>query len=430
MKKWIPSLILIFVSSASLALTFDEASKVASQNSREIKILRLQTESAKWGERKALSRYLPKVEIHGRHLTDERFEELEVPFNGDVFVMPAIQPYSLLGVTATLNIFDGFHTTHEFAAARASQRAAQYRLKRAEDQNRAQIRTLFYTALGSQILVDVANQSLLALQNHLNDINVRVRSGVSTRYDSLRVEVQLEEAKTEKVAAENAVVLARARLFESLGVPDDGKPLTGQMPEDFAKIDVNNMQLADGPRLDRAALIAERDSLRSHSKAAKSHWYPSVSLFGNYEWYNNINHSITESDERFKSAYAVGLNFTWDIYDGGADWASQKQALLESQMAELKLAQLEQNIPAHLDEAKRHFSYNVLNYKAKVISSKKAEEAVRLAKGGLRAGTRTNTEVLDTVVDWNRSRAAVVKSQLEAIQALGDLELAAGRVIQ
>lgn len=429
MKIWILSLFVVCFSSSSFALTFDEASQLATRNSRDIKILRMRTESAKWGERKAFSGYLPKVEIHGRHLTDERFEELEVPFNGDVFVMPAIQPYSLLGVTASLNIFDGFHTTHEFAAARSAQQASEYKLKRAEDQNRARIRSLFYAALGSQILVDVANQSLQALENHLNDINVRVRSGVSTRYDSLRVEVQLEEAKTEKIAAENAVVLARARLFEALGVADNGKSLTGKMPEDFVKLDVDSIQLSEDPRLDRAALMAERDSMLSHSKAARSHWYPSVSLFGNYEWYNNINHSISESDERFKSAFALGVNFTWKIFDGGADWASQKQALLESQIAELELVQLEQNIPANLDEAKRNFSYAVLNYNAKAISSRKAEEAVRLAKGGLRAGTRTNTEVLDAVVDWNRARAAVVKSQLEAIQALGQLELAAGHTL-
>jgi outer membrane protein TolC len=428
MKKVIFILTSLFLMKAQ-ALTIDKAISAASESSQELKVLRLENDSASWSVTKARSGYLPKLELEGRHLFSERFEELEVPFGAETFVMPAIQPYSALGVTASYNLFNGFRTTHELAAAHAEKESADYRLKRAQDKKRIEIESLFYKALASQILVQVADQNIESLQSHLNDINLRVKSGVSTRYDSLRVEVQLEDAKTEKMAAENAVVIARAKLFEAIGIPDDGNPLEGKIPTDFTRVDLKKLEMKTEDRTDRKALLAHNESLENMSKAAQSHWMPSVSLYGSYEWYNNINHYISEEDNRFKSAYQVGLKFNWNLFDGGADYAAQKQAAIANEIGSANLTKFDQNRALEFEEIKRRFEYNVATYNAKLSSIKKAEEAVRLARGGMRAGTRTNTEILDAVVDLNRARASAIKSQIDSIEALGQLELSVGHTL-
>jgi outer membrane protein TolC len=426
MKHLLSLSVVFFCASQVHGLTYEEAVKSASENSHELKITRLEVASASFSETKAFAGFLPKLELEGRHLFSERFQELEVPFGGNTFSMPAIQPYSLLGVTASVNIFNGLRTTYDLQAARLEKDAAEFRLKRSQELKAAEIRTLFYRALGSQVLVQVADQNTASLERHLKDVNVRFRSGVSTRYDSLRIEVQLEDARTEKVAAENGVVIARAKLFEALGLPDDGTPLEGKLPDDFTKVDLNKALLTPESRMDRAALMANRERLESLAKGSRAHWMPSVALFGSYEWYNNINHSITESDERFKSDYALGVKFNWNLYDGGADVASQQQASLAHQMAEENVSKFDQNMQVALEEAKRRFSYDVISYNAKLSSIRKAEEAVRLAQGGLRAGTRTSAEILDAVMDLNRARAAAIKSQVDAIEALGQLEVSLG----
>ncbi|MGZ3690079.1 MAG: TolC family protein [Pseudobdellovibrio sp.] len=426
MKKSLLVITCILSSLAANALTFEQAAQSASDNASEVKVLKLEAESAKWNERKAFAGYMPKLEVDARHLVDEKLEELVVPFNGQTFTMPAIQPYTALGVTLSINVFDGLKTTNEFQAALREKEMADFKLKRAQEQKRTEIRTLFYKALGSQVLVNVANENISTLESHLNDVSFRIRSGVATRYDSLRVEVQLEDAKTEKTAAESGVVIARAKLFEAIGIADDGKALEGQLPEDFAKIDVNKIELKQEERSDRQALVAYRDSTENKASAAMGHWMPAVSLFGNYEWYNNINHSVNDGNEQFKTAYALGFSLSWNLFDGGEKYSSQKQAALAEKIASEKLSKFDTSAVVGLEEAKRRFTYDVTNYNAKLSSIRKAEEAVRLARGGLKAGTRTNTEILDTVVDLNRARASAVKSQVDAIEALGELELSVG----
>lgn len=424
MKKAILIPVLLFSLRAS-ALSFDEAVDAALAGAPDVKILRLEAESARRGETRAKAGFLPKIDVGGRHLFSERFQELEVEFGGSTFAMPAIQPYSSLGVTASLNLFSGFETLNELRAAKSARAAAEHRLKHAEDVKRSEIRTLFYRALGSQVLVGVAEQNARTLESHLNEVRSRVRGGVSTQYDSLRVEVQLEDARTEKVAAENSVADARAKLFEALGRDDDGLPLRGTLPADFGVVDAKNVKPRT-EREDRAALIDDRDRAASLAKGARGHWMPKVSLVGNYEWYNNVNHELTGDDQRFKSAYNLGVQLSWALFDGGADLAKQRQAAIARSIAEEKLSIFDRSSALELEAAKRRFAYDVVNYRAKVSSIKKAEEAVRLARSGARAGTRTNAEVLDAVVDLNRAKAAAVKSQIDAIEAIGRLETSAG----
>jgi outer membrane protein TolC len=57
----------------------------------------------------------------------------------------------------------------------------------------------------------------------------------------------------------------------------------------------------------------------------------------------------------------------------------------------------------------------------------KAQESVRLATLGQKAGTRTTTEVLDAELDSFRSSAGVVSAQMDAAEALINLELALGK---
>jgi outer membrane protein TolC len=142
-----------------------------------------------------------------------------------------------------------------------------------------------------------------------------------------------------------------------------------------------------------------------------------------------MNETPSNANSNFKSSYLVGITLHWNLFDGGADYANQRQRALASGMANERLGQLEKNIPVNFEEAKRRFSYDVLNYRAKLVSIRKAEEAVRLARGGVKAGTLTNTDVLDAVLDLNRARAAAIRSQIDAIDALGQLELSVGHAI-
>ena len=68
-------------------------------------------------------------------------------------------------------------------------------------------------------------------------------------------------------------------------------------------------------------------------------------------------------------------------------------------------------------------------YKSKSVSISQAQEAVRQATLGKRAGTRTVSDLLDSELELDLSKAKMVQAQIDAIEALGNLELASGKAL-
>ena len=79
---------------------------------------------------------------------------------------------------------------------------------------------------------------------------------------------------------------------------------------------------------------------------------------------------------------------------------------------------------------KRRFVTNAEVNRARLRTEEKSQESVRLATLGLKAGTNTNSEVLDAELDLFRSRAGIVRAQMDAAEALINLELAVGKKLK
>src|SRR5581483_6828617 len=106
------------------------------------------------------------------------------------------------------------------------------------------------------------------------------------------------------------------------------------------------------------------------------------------QWYNNVNTSITDSDN-FHNAYFVGMSVSWNIFDGGVSYAQHEQAVYQREQAEAAVNAALLHAPYDLDYWKRRYKYNANLYMAKISDVERAEESLRLATLGLKAGTQT-----------------------------------------
>jgi outer membrane protein TolC len=75
---------------------------------------------------------------------------------------------------------------------------------------------------------------------------------------------------------------------------------------------------------------------------------------------------------------------------------------------------------------KRRYLYSASLYHAKNADLKRAQETVRLANAGFKAGVRTTTEVLDAELELFRARAGMVNTQMNCLEAKIKLELTTG----
>lgn len=426
-KFLVLSLACALVQAASAAeLSLTDALKVAEDNSPQIKKAEAAKDEAKWKKVEAFSIFLPKVTAGGSHLMGERFmfEDVTMPGLGSFpFTLPS--PYTVWSARAEWMFFDGFANYDTYSSYNYAANAADKEADWARFQLRQDTKMKFYRALAAAQLEKVAHENVKTLQEHLDRAKAFRQSGAGTNFDVLRVEVQLNEAQSEQLNAEDNTILTKLNVLNDLGVEDQGQSLSGSLPVPDASKVTSLKKPTQIERLDYQAIQDRELSAHKAHVAAYKHWIPKFSLFGEWDYYNLESKGLTDQD--FHDAYSVGISMTWNLFDGFASTARSAQADARQVQAAEATRQARLKDSYDFDFWKRRYIYSASLYKAKLADVEKAQESVRLAAQSFKAGTRTSSEVLDAELDLFRARAGVVTSQVNAAEALVNLELALGK---
>lgn len=423
----IANLLLLFamvfpVLASAQGLTLSAAQQSAERNSPMLSQKQSDVAIAEAAMDKAAAPNLPQVYVKGQHVLDNKPMQVNFGLGAPVDMPSPLSDYSL-GVSWTL--FDARGTHNQYQASKLQHDASTAQLQRAKFELDEQVRMQFYQVLGAQALVEVSSQNVQVLKAHLRDARNMVKQGALTRLDLLKVEVQLEDAQNDLESARDNAYLAKAKLAQTMGVRELPGPLEGRLP-DLSRAAYERIDFTPGERLDQKALLYMRESAQHSVRASHAMNFPRISLFGQEDLYS-FTSSNAIPDSNFKDAYTVGINFSWDIYDGGAKSATQRMAREQLHKQEERIRQSQQAIPVSIDLWKRKLAHDISAYQAGITSTQKSTEAVRLARDAMRLGTRTNTDVLDAEQDLNYSRLKVVRAQVDAVVSLSNLELALGK---
>ncbi len=388
-------------------------------------------DEASWKKWEALSGHLPHFSASAFQLMGAQYEILGVNFQGTKIEFPAAIPQSLINLDASLDIFDGLGTINRYRAALQEGDADGLQLSRAKLVLDEDIRLKFYQALASRELETVSEQNIKTLEEHLALAKASETTGMGTRFDVLRINAQLEEARAEKTLTEDNVVLARKDLVEAMGLEQDSRELNGTLPIPNPNVVPKDLAPDVMRREDIQAQMKLEKAEDRASAASSSFWWPTVSVFAEEQYYafGNFNPLILPSAS-LQNAYSIGLRFTWNVFDGGASLARQEEAGDRLRQAEAVTREALLKLPADFELWKRRYFYNVSLYQARTRTVEESEESVRLATLGVKAGTRTHSEVLDSELELFRARAGLVRAQEDAEESLIRLELALGKKLE
>lgn len=390
---------------------------------------------AGWEQWEAFSRgFMPHVRVSGRHIFSVNYASEGVNFTGPSY-SPFLEnfPNTSLSLDADFDLFDGFQNIHRLDAANHNHEAAKILSDWSLLQMQENVQLKFYGAIASRLLSDMADQNVKTLEDHLRIVQDQLSNGQATRYDVLRVEVQLSEAKSDQISAHDNVVLGREALAQAMGLRDDDRPLKGELPaldsEALLKT-ATQVDILDSPQLRAKHLQALAAADRSAASSAAL-WVPRISLIGQYQAYDSQDYNIQTNGVIntgvYQNSYFFGASATWDILDGGESIAKANEADEQAKEARDDYASAQLQTPYEFDLWKRRLVSSVSLYRAKLTDVDKAKESARLATLGFKAGTRTTTDVLDAELEEYRASAGLVQAQLNALEALINLELVTGK---
>ena len=417
---------LLAVDSPRAPINLSEAISLGLAHSPRIEKAEAGKEEAAWKKTESWSGILPYISLEAQHSLAKKYQLLDIDFGGNPATIPQIFPTTNVSLNVAIPIFDGFRAFRKREAAVEESLAAENDLGWAKFRLEEEIRLRFNQVLAARALFSVADQNLKTASEHLQKVKALKRGGAATRVDVLRSEVQLSEAQNQLVEANDNLSFTTRKLFLTLGMPELDREVQGELAEpDAKKVETINWE-NETKRLDIVALKHRLESVDAIRGADSVFWVPKINLVGQYLKYNNKTDRIFDGSST-RDAYNVAVNLSWNVFDGLGSYARAKESIYRRVQAEKSLQESLQQAPVEFEFWKKRYLHGAAFYKTKVADVEKSEESLRLTQQGYRLGSRTNSEVLDSLLELFKTRAAVVNAKQACIESLINIEMVLGR---
>jgi outer membrane protein len=313
-----------------------------------------------------------------------------------------------VGITARQVLYSGGGVTAGVKRQQLSLDAAVLALRAVINDALLGVRTRFYTTLLTRERIKVQEQNIELLQRQLQDVRNRFEAGTVSNFEVLRAEVALANAQPALITARNDYRLAIEELRQSLGFVATSEPDVTKVPEFLGTLVFNpssfelrsalstaREQRPDLQRLAKLSEAAEQGIITS-----RSGYLPTVSAFGAYDW----RQAPVSSNRSSLDGWTVGLQSSWDIFDGRATAGRVAQARSFVEQTRLALAEAQLSADVEVRRAISIFQQASELAAASTKVVEQAEEAVRLANARYSAGTATQLDVLTSQVELTTAR--------------------------
>ena len=337
-----------------------------------------------------------------------------------------------VNITARQVLFSGGGVTAGVKSQQLALDAAVLALRAVINDVLLEVRTRFYTVLVNRERIKVQEQNSELLQRQLQDVKNRYEAGTVSNFEVLRAEVALANAQPALITARNDYRLAIEEVRQSLGFVNVNGQNVAQVPDFIGTLEYHpvsydlrsalesaRQQRPDLQRLAKLAASAEQGVI-----ARRANYQPDLSLYGAYDWRMNSTGSSSLANAR--DGWTVGLQSSWDIFDGRATAGRVSQARSQFELAKLSVAEAQLSVDVDVRRSISTYQQatELAEASKKVVAQ--AEEAVRLANARFGAGTATQLDVLTSQVDLTTARLNQLQAYYSYNVAVANVRRAMG----
>jgi outer membrane protein TolC len=322
-------------------------------------------------------------------------------------------------------LYAGGQVRAALSIARFTQDSSYFNLRDTIDRVIAQVRAQFYTILLNRALITVQEESIRLLESQLTDQRNRFEAGTVARFNVLRAEVELANARPELIRARNNYLIAQLQLAKTLGLPPgpNGQPTffaVGNLGVSERPLGLNNaLQLARERRpflkIQRLNILIEKEQIQ----IALAGYKPRLDANGGYELRNS---RLSDDLSDTVNGWFFGITGRWDIFDGLETYGRTKQARARLESAKVNYDDSVQQVELEVQQAYANLRQARETIESQQKTVEQALEAVRLASERLSAGAGTQLDVLDARVALTRARTTELQARADYNTALAEFD--------
>lgn len=397
-----------------LALTLDEALRIALSDNPTIKVAEQDIELKKVSAKEAWQMLLPTVDLNGTITYTIKTATMNIggnqvkmgndasnTWNGALNVnLPVYAP----AVYRTMKM-----TEDDIALAAEKSRASRLDLVN-------QVTKAYYQLMLAQDSYQVLLKSYRYSEENYRVVKAKYEQGSVSEYDKISAEVQMRNLKPNVVAADNAVNLAKTQMKVLLGI---GDPELEVQVEDNLK---NYEQTVDAHNPLQQVSLEQNTTLRqfdfnekmlNHSlRIQKSSFIPTLALNYQYQYQALFNQDFRFWNYNWTPSSTLALTLSIPLYHADNFTKMKTTRIQMQQLAENRVnteRQLNMQVQTYLD--------NMQASNEQMASNK--ESVAQAEKGRLIAQKRYDVG-RGTILELNSSEVALTQAELTYNQAIFD----------
>jgi adhesin transport system outer membrane protein len=367
----------------------------------------------------AKSGYLPSIDVLASSAYTERNYGLDQDYAGHT-----------AEIRLTQLLYDGFFTSSEVSRFKQAQVVRYYELMGEIEQKSLETALAYMDVQLYRELLSLAEKNLITHVDVFKQIEESVIAGVGRRADLEQISGRLSLSESNVLTELSNLHDVTARFLRIVGEkPAEALAevsLSEAMPASVA-MDLESILLAayeTNPSFN--ATIYNIDAQRFAIDSARSRYHPQVNLTASYGAQTRdeaaLNNTISEA--------SVGVNFSYNIYNGGADRAAIRQALSQVDLAkdlrDKACVDMRQTIQIARNDI-QNISEQLPSLNAHRLSSDRVKSAYM---DQFTIGERSLLDLLDSENEYYESSRAYVQATYTLEKARARLLAASGILVK
>ena len=287
--------------------------------------------------------------------------------------------------------------------------------------------SMFYSILFVQKSINVHNQEIRNLQEHLEVVKKKAASGTATDFDVLTTQVRITAAKNKTIDLLNALTRTEIQLKEALQIPvNDSLALIGSfdaihtLPADSSayrqaissRLEIHTAENAISSASLQKTLVGQRN-------------YPTLNFHAAY----GIKNGLFPNIDAWRGNYVAGLSLSIPVFDGFRKKYQEDEAEATINAAQEHKNAVLQQVSTEVGQAETDVQSNQQKVIVAQTNIEQAQKALDIAQVRYEAGTATNLDLLDAENSLTEAQFQKVQAQYHLVLSRYELLHAVGKTI-
>lgn len=434
MKNYIKYIFLVFLYSAGVKaqqeiITKADAVRLALENNYGIKIADNDLKIAKNNAGILNSGYLPT--LTGNAGASYTQNDTEAVFRDGTSTSLTRAESRRYNASLNLNytLFDGLGRRYNYKQLKEQYDLTELQARETIENTILQLFTVYYDVARLTENVTLLNESLKISKNRLTRANYQFEYGQNTKLFVLNAEVDVNNDSINLLNTKQLLANAKRDLYVVLG-KDEIPNFTVDTLVSFI-IPPNKRDMMDLVKANNVTLQQIGKNIKISDfqiKSNKSGYLPTVGLTGTYGWNENQNNSSSFLSASTNTGFTGGINFTWDLFNGGQTRTQVRNAKINLETQQLFKQQTELEITRDFNNAFEDYQNKLFVLQTQETNVQTNTNNFDRTKENYKLGQITSIEfrlaqlnLVNAINDKNASKYDAKLAELQLLQLSGQL---------